>query len=209
MINRGEKKLIILPAKTGTTSITTPHYALTNRWHMKNATQHATLLERTKQYQISDINDWTIYQTARHPIDRFHSAIRHVKRRFTFEVDHKFLDVLEKYIDDIKQKRYEFRAYVKPFLRLKGSDDEESERITRALVDFFMRQSQYCDINNIKPIYLKLENIEERAEVLGIKPNQLYHINKATTPKESLSQDMISRLYDIYKQDFLTIGYKI
>lgn len=209
MINRVEKKLIILPTNTGTTSITTPHYATSNRWHIIMPRKHATLLEQTKLYSISDINDWTIYQTARHPIDRFHSAIRHIKRRFTVEINNKFLDVLEKYIDDITQKRYEFRAYLNPFLRVKGISDDESESITKALVCFFMRQSQYCDIDNINPIYLKLENIEQRAEVLDVKPNQLYHINEATTPKENLSQDIISRLYDIYKQDFLTIGYTI
>ena len=85
MINHKDKKLILLPPKTGTVSFESlfkNYFCGFTAYSRSNPVSHIHMYlnEAVKYYEIKDIENWKIYQTARNPMDRIVSAFLHQKR---------------------------------------------------------------------------------------------------------------------------------
>ena len=151
MINPDEKKIVLLPPKTGTLSFESLFrepfcgYLPYRRIYAKGKF-HLYLEEAINHYEIKDIENWKIYQTARNPMTRIASA-------FFFSHKNKYGKGWEEnssFIAFLENLNNKFRSFSK-------------EEIKNYAARLYCPQTFWADSNKYNVKYIKLE--EDNSEI--------------------------------------------
>tara|TARA_B110000483_G_C18063177_1_gene491139 strand:+ start:176 stop:850 length:675 start_codon:yes stop_codon:yes gene_type:complete len=223
MINIKDKKLILLPPKTGTISFESffkNEFCGYAPYSRKSRTKHVHmyLFEAIKCYRIKDIQNWQIYQTARNPMDRIVSAFLHQKRimkkngrdvdRIKFE---SFVENLNLHHRLLPEKERAFASAV--FLR-DVAITRRKQRKNSAGVRFYVPQTTWANPNQFNVQYIKLgENNSKLYADMGLPEDlELPQLNRGGLDKSSYTDMHTDKTKEIvrslYKEDFLKINYE-
>lgn len=202
MINKEDKRLILFPPKTGSTSFRScfkePLYGYEppDRYSRQQSI-HMNIDEAIEFYSIKDIENWKIYQTARNPITRIPSAFMHQKsmskRRQGLMNDVNFEDFVENLIGN--------NDFFLPNIGLKGR------------VRFYLLQTTWADPKKYNVKYLKIEedNSKIYSEMGFSKDFKLPHKNRGNfinSNYEHLHTDKTKKIIkSLYEDDFIKLNY--
>ena len=232
MINIKDKKLILLPPKTGTMSFESlfkngfcgysPYDRLIRKKHF-----HMYLDEAIKHYGIKDIENWQIYQTARNPMDRIVSAFLHQKRMMKKngkshpQYEDPKLSKFDHFIENLNEHHHllpmdEHAFAQKTFLMYSISNRRIRRRPRKNLagIRFYVPQTTWAnpDVYNVQ--YIKLgENNSKLYADMGL-PEDLERpqLNRSGFFKDDYTRIHTDRTKEIvrslYKDDFLKINYE-
>ena len=201
MIDQENKRIILLPPKTGARSFvislkmlflknTIPHIYTWNGNML-----HKRLDELVEHYKMKDIENWKIYQTARNPMNRVPSAFFHEARLKNW---------------DLPEKKQSFEDFVKNIHNHKNIKDPMQLKGMR----FYVPQVFWADSIKYSVQYIKLE--EDNSEVyvdMGLPKDFERPIINANPDHGSDYSDMHTEetkkiIKSLYKDDFLKINYE-
>lgn len=221
MINRKDKKLILLPPKTGTVSFESlfkNDFCGYSSYSRSNPVSHIHMYldEAIKYYEIEDIGNWKIYQTARNPMDRIVSAFLHQKRILRGlgkRVDNM---QFESFVENVKKYHHLLPKEEKVFSKAVLSRDEiiPKKHKTSRGVRFYIPQTTWANPNKYNVKYIKLgENNSKLYADMGLPSDlELPQLNKSKLNKSRYKYIHTNKTKDIvrslYKNDFVTINYE-
>jgi len=220
MINRKDKKLILLPPKTGTVSfesIFKNDFCGYDSYSRSNPVHHIHMMlhEAVDCYGINDIENWEIYQTARNPMDRIVSAFLHQKRilrrlgklviNFNFE---EFIELVNKHHHLLPEKE---RTFANSVL---SKDDimPENKKSSRG-VRFYIPQTTWADPDKYNVKYIKLgEDNSNIYKQMGLPEDlTIPFLNQSKLNKSRykyLHTDKTNKIiHSLYSDDFKKINY--
>ena len=205
MINEEKKKLILFPPKTGSTSFRSCFedpicgYDFIGKYSSR-LNVHMCIGEAIDFYSIKDIENYTIYQTARDPMNRVPSAFMHQKVMSEIR-DGLMKDVnFEDFVEDLVEDDFLFPKRNLPF-RAKGPR-------------FYWTQTSWADPEKYKVKYLKVE--EDNSEIydeMGLtKDFKIPHKNRGNWSNLNYEHLHTNKTREIikslYEDDFIKLNYK-
>lgn len=208
-----------MPPKTGSTSLSKLCWdgLLKGYEFPRNLPRHMTVEEAIYEYQINDISNWTVYQTARNPVSKFQSSIRHqtdiINNKNITEVHldpEKILDLIQSYVDRPVQTHFAVRYIIKKAFKIQD-DPEDAKSNYRYGERFYFLQSRWSDCTKVKVKYLKLEDDKkETFEKLKVNSNTSFpHANKSKKLDINYSQYIIKKISTLYKKDYEVLKYAL
>lgn len=205
MINKEKKKLILFPPKTGSTSFESCFkqplygYDFIGKTPMRSSA-HMYIGEAIDFYEIEDIENYKIYQTARDPMNRVPSAFMHQKtmatKRGKLMKDINFEDFVKNLVEnnDLLPMR-------KLSARTKGSR-------------LYLPQTTWADPEKYEVQYLKVEkdNSEIYAEMGLPEDFKIPHKNRGNFRNSNYEHLHTNKTREIirflYEDDFIKLNYK-
>lgn len=212
-----------MPPKTGSTSLSNLCWdgLLKGYEFSRNTPRHMTVEEAVIEYKINDISNWTVYQTARHPVSKFQSSIRHQNTIINTEYNvqkcadpEKILDLVQLYIDRPVQTDFAVESIIRKNFEMVGDSLRYTPSRNSNFLSgerFYFLQSRWNDCAKVKVKYLKLEDDKkETFEKLKVNTNIPFpHDNKSTKQDFNYNQDLIKRISKLYKKDYEVLGYAL
>lgn len=221
MINQKNKKLVLLPPKTGTISFESLfkcHFGGYSAYSRRHPLRHIHMYldEAIEHYGIKDIENWQIYQTARNPLDRIVSAFLHQKRmlkRLGKEMKNaefeEFVKTVNKHHHLLPEKERTFASSV-----LCNDNIIPKSNKSSSGVRFYVPQTKWANPDKYNVKYIKLgEDNSKVYEDMGL-PSDLVlpELNKSKLNKSRykyLHTDTTTQIIkSLYKDDFLKIDYE-
>jgi len=202
MINKKDKKLILFPPKTGSTSLRSffeePLYGYERPEYPRPPVVHMNIDEAIDFYSIKDIKNWKIYQTARNPMTRVPSAFMHQKAMSKKR---------QGSMDNIK-----FENFVENLI---GKNDLLfPNNFLRGQARFYFLQTTWADSKKYNVTYLKLEkdNSKIYSEMGFSEDFKLPHKNRGNfidSNYEHLHTDKTKEIIkSLYEDDFIKLNYE-
>lgn len=201
MIDQENKRIILLPPKTGTRSFTRSltiiflKNIIPNIYTWRGNRLHMYLDEFVEHYNIKDIENWKIYQTARNPMNRIPSAFFHEARLKNW---------------DLLEKKQNFEDFVRNIHNHNNFKDPMQFKGMR----FYVPQVFWADSSKYNVQYIKLE--EDNSELyvdMGLPKDFERPIANKNPDHGSDYSDMHTDetkeiIKSLYKDDFLKINYE-
>ncbi len=219
MINRELKKLIILPPKTGTVSFESVFkrpfcgYEAYERYSLLRI--HMYIEEAIEHHSIHDIENWTIYQTARNPMDRVPSAFFHQKKMVNKNREPVSVD-FEYFVEYLNENRHILTKEGKKIFKFYGPQNDKNipKKTNNGGLRFYIPQTFWADPTKYNVKYIKLgeDNSQLYADMGLPEDLELPHWNHGKNGKngyEYLHTDKTKEIIkSLYKEDFLKINYE-
>lgn len=219
MINRKTKKLIILPPKTGTISFESVFrrpfcgYEAYKRFGLFKI--HMYIEESIYYHGIEDIENWTIYQTARNPMDRVPSAFFHQKKMVNKDRDPINVD-FEYFVEYLNENKHILTREGKKIFKFYGpkSGEHNPSNKPNGGLRFYIPQTSWADPSKYNVKYIKLgEDNSQLYLDMGLPEDlTLPHFNDGEGGRngyEYLHTDKTKEIIkSLYKEDFLKINYE-
>lgn len=220
MINRKDKKLILLPPKTGTVSFESlfgDGFCGYSSYSRQDPVSHIHMYlgEAIAYYGIDDIENWEIYQTARNPMDRIVSSFLHQKRMLKklgkslgvikFEY---FLQKVNEYHHLLPDNEDAFANAVFP----KGNILPQNGKSSRG-VRFYVPQTSWADPIKYNVKYIKLGEDNSKLYKQMNLPSDLIlpKLNQSRLNKSRYKYVHTEKtkkiVKSLYEMDFEKIGY--
>lgn len=220
MINKEQKKLILLPPKTGTVSFESlfkNDFCGYSSYSRSNPIKHIHMYldEAIECYGIKDIENWQIYQTARNPMDRIVSAFLHQKRilrKLGKRVDNiKF----ESFIENVNKHHHLLPEKERTFASAVLSKDNiiTKEHKSSRGVRFYIPQTTWANPDKHNVQYIKLgEDNSSIYKDMGLPEDiKLPILNESKLNKSRykyLHTEITNKIMkSLYKDDFAKIHY--
>jgi len=219
MINRKDKKLVILPPKTGTVSFESvfvnPFCGFEPYTRRGPNIIHMYIEEAIGFYNIQDIQDWTIYQTARNPMDRVPSAFFHQKKMVNRDREPVNVD-FEYFVEYLNENRHILTRKGKKIFEFYGPKDvpNTTRKQRNGGLRFYIPQTLWAnpDKYNVKYIKLGEDNSQVYADMGLPEDLEIPHWNDGENGKngyEYLHTDKTREIIkSLYEEDFLRINYE-
>jgi hypothetical protein len=223
MIFNDKKIIVLLPPKTGTTSLRKGLKECNLTFKRASGKIHPYLSEILRSERYVDLKDYTIYQLCRNPLDRMVSAYyfqREILKKppkgliyYKEFFDMDFNTFLKEVLDNLHYLPKDPASFGREVFRDK--DLINAKKRTSRGVRFYIPQTKWNDVG-AKINYLKLEDISKDnsiiSDIFDVDFKSLHKNKTLTKPKvESISlysEENLKAMKELYKDDFKILGYE-
>lgn len=205
MVSKNSKLIFLMPPKTASNSLRKslldseiifdnfdPDY------HKPNT--HLFLSELIENFKIGNPEEYIIFQIFRNPLEKFVSAFYNFRSQvppYFFITKIGLNEFVMLYQECLKSENYINCMYDDPYY----VRDMINNKIHFGFTRYFLEQNKWNDVN-MKVNYIDFNRINSSLESFGIKIPELTFENVGFKNKETLSENSVKILNEIYSRDF-------
>ena len=214
-----KNNILLMPPKTGTSSVLRLKQELKVKTSHLPRYRHSTLSEILHHNEIKNLDDYTVYQLCRHPLDKLVSSYFFSLALPAYRQNHPNLIKLgfKETLKIILPNLHYLKIHPETFNQIINEKTGDIFDHTRPGSKLYTPQTEWNDLNS-EITYIKLEDISKNSsilsKVLGKEVNKdlpvvnATHIRRKKPFIEMFDQETLDLAQETYKEDFKILNYE-